>query len=249
MVPSARARVLLSCVACLSCAACGRAKGPELSNGCPPEMAAVEGAYCIDRYEASLVEVAPGGERPHSPFESVGATPVRAVVSPGATPQAYVSEQQAARACRASQKRLCSPDEWTRACRGPARATYPYGNEERRGVCNDDGQSPLARVFRGGGAFTSDAMNDPRLNQLPRTVARSGERRGCVSGYGVFDMVGNVHEWVDDPQGTFMGGYYLDTRLNGRGCSYRTTAHDAAYHDYSTGFRCCASIAAAAGHR
>jgi formylglycine-generating enzyme required for sulfatase activity len=53
-------------------------------------------------------------------------------------------------------------------------------------------------------------------------------------------MVGNLHEWVDEPQATFRGGYYLDTRINGDGCEYRTVAHGADYHDYSTGFRCCA---------
>jgi hypothetical protein len=52
-------------------------------------------------------------------------------------------------------------------------------------------------------------------------------------------MVGNLHEWVDDAAGTFRGGYYMDTSRNGDGCSYQTTAHDFAYHDYSTGFRCC----------
>ena len=36
------------------------------------------------------------------------------------------------------------------------------------------------------------------------------------------------------------GGYYLDTHINGEGCNYRTVAHPATYHDYSTGFRCCA---------
>ena len=45
---------------------------------------------------------------------------------------------------------------------------------------------------------------------------------------------------VDDPAGTFQGGYYLDVRQNGDGCGYRTDAHEFAYHDYSTGFRCCA---------
>jgi len=34
--------------------------------------------------------------------------------------------------------------------------------------------------------------------------------------------------------------YYLDTTLNGDGCNYRTVAHAHDYHDYSTGFRCCA---------
>ena len=51
-------------------------------------------------------------------------------------------------------------------------------------------------------------------------------------------MVGNVHEWADD--GAFHGGYYLDTKINGEGCDYTTTAHAKIYYDYSTGFRCCA---------
>ena len=52
-------------------------------------------------------------------------------------------------------------------------------------------------------------------------------------------MVGNLHEWIEDPRGTFRGGFYLDTRHNGEGCTYATTAHSVKYHDYSTGFRCC----------
>ena len=52
-------------------------------------------------------------------------------------------------------------------------------------------------------------------------------------------MVGNVHEWTAAKGGTFRGGYYLDTHINGDGCDYRTTAHNHGYHDYSTGFRCC----------
>ena len=51
-------------------------------------------------------------------------------------------------------------------------------------------------------------------------------------------MVGNIHEWVDDPSGAFQGGYYLDVEQNGEGCGYKTDAHRTWYHDYSTGFRC-----------
>jgi formylglycine-generating enzyme len=86
-------------------------------------------------------------------------------------------------------------------------------------------------------------MNDPQLNQLPGTLAETGSHGGCSNGYGVYDMVGNIHEWVDDPAGTFQGGYYLDVEKNGDGCGYRTDAHVNSYHDYSTGFRCCADIA------
>jgi hypothetical protein len=81
-------------------------------------------------------------------------------------------------------------------------------------------------------------MNDPRLNQLENTVEPTGSAAACTNDYGVYDMVGNVHEWTDE--GAFHGGYYLDTTLNGEGCDYTTTAHARNYYDYSTGFRCCA---------
>jgi formylglycine-generating enzyme required for sulfatase activity len=74
------------------------------------------------------------------------------------------------------------------------------------------------------------------------TLARTGEHAGCVNDWGLYDMVGNLHEWTADPNGTFQGGYYLDTQVNGEGCAYRTTAHPFDYHDYSTGFRCCADL-------
>jgi hypothetical protein len=32
----------------------------------------------------------------------------------------------------------------------------------------------------------------------------------------------------------------MDTYQNGEGCEYRTIGHPLDYHDYSTGFRCCA---------
>ena len=83
-------------------------------------------------------------------------------------------------------------------------------------------------------------LNDARLNQQPDTIAKTGEYADCVNDFGVYDMVGNVHEWTSDTNGTFQGGYFLDTSLHGEGCAYRTIAHGYDYHDYSTGFRCCA---------
>jgi formylglycine-generating enzyme required for sulfatase activity len=87
--------------------------------------------------------------------------------------------------------------------------------------------------------FTFQRMNDPRINQLPGSLARTGAYGRCRSAWGAFDMVGNLHEWVADARGRFRGGFYADGETNGRGCWYVTTAHHPGYHDYSTGFRCC----------
>ena len=89
------------------------------------------------------------------------------------------------------------------------------------------------------GELWRSAMNSPLINQLPDSLLATGERAACTNGYGVYDMVGNLHEWTGEKSGAFRGGYYLDTHKNGEGCRYVTTAHNASYHDYSTGFRCC----------
>ena len=215
------------------------------ANRCPSGMANVDDRFCVDRYEASLVEILPNGdERPYSAFETTEGHVVRAVSERGVYPHGYVSEVQAKDACARSGKRLCKADEWRKACMGPRKTTFGYGNARVGGRCNDHGVSPMISVMQlrvdQPRTWTHDKMNDPRLNQAPNTLARTGEHASCTNGYGVYDMVGNLHEWVDDPDGTFQGGYYLDTHINGDGCNYTTTAHAAAYHDYSTGFRCCA---------
>jgi sulfatase modifying factor 1 len=223
---------------------------PSSARSCPPGMVAVGRAYCIDVYEASLVEIASDGSERAWPYYQTlpGGVVVRAVSSPGVFPQGYISGAQARVACERSGKRLCRADEWKNACMGPRKTTFPYGNARVAGRCNDNGRSPM-RFFNPGLDGTSEHrwmwghagnMIDPRLNQLAGTLTHTGERAGCTNGYGVFDMVGNLHEWVDDPKGTFQGGYYLDTHLNGDGCNYRTTAHPFTHYDYSTGFRCCA---------
>lgn len=226
-----------------------QALGPFATGGespvCPRNMVlGGPGArYCIDRYEASLVEVLPGGlERPFPHTQNPGPISVRAVSEPHVFPQAYISGREAASACEASGKRLCKADEWRNACRGSSQNTYPYGQARQPGTCNDHGKAPLGVVYKGDSRVYAswEKMNDPALNQVEGSLARSGEHEGCTSEAGAYDMVGNLHEWIDDPRGTFVGGYYLDTEKNGSGCGYTTDRHGTFYHDYSTGFRCCA---------
>lgn len=242
---SRRSLGALAVATVLGCGASHKTPPPSLlpSPGCPSEMARiVDGthAYCIDRWEASLVEVAGSSERDLSPFETVGKRTVRAVSRAGVVPQAYLSRNEAANACKRSDKRLCTEAEWVRACAGPRHATFPYGGSARKpGACNDQGRAPLSALANVLPPEQWERMNDPRLNQVEGSVAKTGSHAACASPEGVYDLVGNLHEWVDDPEGTFLGGYYLDTTLNGPGCRYKTVAHGAVYHDYSTGFRCC----------
>jgi sulfatase modifying factor 1 len=203
--------------------------------------------FCIDRYEDTVVELDDRGvERPHSPYDTIGARRVRARVAAGVVPQAYISQVQARAACSEAGKRLCKPAEFLRACRGPDKAVfYPYGGTRRRpGACNEGKGSFVALVF--GNDFsklTYEQFNDPRLDRVPGGLSPTGSHPQCVSPEGVFDLVGNLHEWVDeevDGHGRFRGGWYGDAEVNGPGCVYVTTAHEPTYHDYSTGFRCCA---------
>lgn len=211
-------------------------------KGCNGGMV-LAGDVCIDPFEASLVEVSESGKlTPHPHYEPVGDARVRAVSKKGVMPQGYISRNEADAACKDAKKRLCTDDEWLHACRGRHPTKYPYGDERKDEYCNDHGVSPLNKYFADrpdAEKYGPVAMNDPRLNQLAGGLAKTGSHAHCRNGFRVYDMVGNLHEWTADPSGTFRGGYYLDTKINGEGCDYKTTAHNATYHDYSTGFRCC----------
>lgn len=214
---------------------------PDAHAPCPAHMAHV-GTFCIDRYEGALEELTADGWVAASPYNTVGSRTVRAVPAAGLVPQGYISGAEAAAACATAGKRLCSTTEWLAACRGAANTVWPYGSAHVAGACNDayPGHPAVTYFGTSTGIWDSAHLNDPGINQQPGTLARGGDHAQCVTSDGVFDMHGNLHEWVDDPAGTFRGGFYADGSKNGNGCLYVTTAHAFTYHDYSTGFRCCA---------
>jgi hypothetical protein len=210
------------------------------SGGCPPSMVRVD-TFCIDRFEASLVLVdASGPIGSWSPFHEPRANRVMAVSLRDAVPQGYISGTHAGAACAEAGKRLCTDSEWLRACRGTEGRIYPYGDTRMGGVCNDARAThPAIERFGTSASWIWSQLGDACINQLPDSLAPTGSHPGCVTPEGVFDLMGNLHEWTADPAGTFRGGFYVDTVLNGEGCLYRTTAHDVGHWDYSTGFRCC----------
>lgn len=217
---------------------------PRASGTCPSDMAKVAGSYCVDKYEGSLLERAADGTlTPADPYHPPDPSRVYVARSvAGVVPQGYVSAKEAERACKEAKKRLCQAVEWRVACAGSEGTAFPYGPSRVVGKCHDTGKSPMLTfhaetMSRGWGRVE---LNDPRNNALEGGLAKTGAFPDCVNDLGLFDMVGNLHEWTADPNGTFQGGFWLDTSRHGEGCAYRTVAHDFSYHDYSTGFRCCA---------
>jgi sulfatase modifying factor 1 len=233
------------------------ADGAPSSSPCPDESALVtadSGAVCVDLYEGALVQRdGDGGESPwpwYLPVDGLDAGTVRAVPAKGTFPQGYISQVQATAACNASGKRLCTFAEWTAACRGQPMDdyVYPYGNTYEAGRCNEGHTSPIVELFGPNPSYDNQELNDPRCDQLEGGLAQGGAYAGCESAYGAFDMHGNIHEWIEatspagPDDGIFLGGYFVDATENGPGCTYETTAHAKTYHDYSTGFRCCANV-------
>ncbi|MEM9693451.1 MAG: SUMF1/EgtB/PvdO family nonheme iron enzyme [Myxococcota bacterium] len=235
---------------------------------CPgPEMVRVGARSCIDRWEAHLVALDPaGGLRAHAahlrpPADSY----FEARSAPHKKPQAYISRVEASAACRNAGKRLCSWGEWRRACQGPRWRRYPYPGAGRRRACNTGKLHLLHELHADDRPWGYEAhFNDPALSLEPGYLAETGAHAMCVTPEGIADMVGNLHEWVsttvtdgfvermeEEPverleqpwvegNGMFLGGFYSTTDQHGPGCHYTTIAHEPTYHDYSTGFRCCA---------
>jgi len=243
---------------------------------CPSDMVSVEGRFCIDRFEASLINHITGaplspdypvaksttglvvkawrGGRWHTGDLHARATPlppllraVDAVVAPRATnrawaiPSGYVSGRVAASACRNAGKRLCSHDEWSYACRGEDNTKFPYGAAYEPGACNVHRDAHPALQLHGN---ASTGHLDPRLNRVVATdgpmLRRTGSTPRCVSRWGddgVYDMVGNLDEWVKLKKGAFAGGFYA--RRTRKGCGAAITVHPTRYMDYSLTARCC----------
>ena len=153
-------------------------------------------AYCIDRWEAQVVELKGRDDVAHPPTQPVTNLTVKAITRQGVTPQGYISKNEAEAACKAAKKRLCKGEEWDRACRGKKPTAFPYGDERKTGYCNDSGHAPLQSLHPdlGENVYASGAaMNDPRINAAPNTVAPTGSFPHCRNAFGVYDMVGNLH--------------------------------------------------------
>ncbi len=128
-------------------------------------------------------------------------------------PTANVTLAEATEACAAHGRRLCTQKEWRKACRGETGRRQPYGGARKDGQCND------------------------ALGGVPQNLGRGGARETCVTPEGVYDLVGNVGEWVEG--GAAMGG---DATTSAASCTTRRKPGKST-QDPALGFRCCVTLA------
>lgn len=159
-----------------------RGRGAAPAAACPRDALALSSSVCIDVAEYPRM---------------------------GALPLTDVTRVQASLLCQRRGARLCTANEWQRACRGG----------RGRGEPVDVGR----------------ACNTATTAGFSGQLQESGSADRCRSRRGVFDLVGNAAEWV--AEGRAMGGDATTARSSAN-CSY-SQAKAATERDPYVGFRCC----------
>lgn len=129
--------------------------------------------------------------------------------------RSYVEAEQH---CDSMGKRLCSEEEWEKACKGPENTIYPYGDDFNVRTCGGSGWfNPGYKVTQFG---------------------------SCESGYGVMGLGGGLLEWTSTKAGDeyVLKGGRVGTDQKGTRCAARvpSAADPAGKERGHTGIRCCA---------
>lgn len=230
---------------------------------CPDDMVEVEGDYCPNVEQVCLRWVGIHGQTVKESGSQTGRCgefqkPSRCLSkqtvhkhfcidtyeypnTAGQRPRSWMTWYDAKSALEARGERLCTADEWTLACEGPDMQPYPYGDgyTRDRAACNFDNPVP-----KGLDVFNAKRPTDLTSLALDWMLAPAGSMPGCVSPYGVYDMVGNLDELVVNESGHpyksgLKGGHVFGVR---NACRPMTTGHNEGFGWYETSTRGCRDV-------
>ena len=167
---------------------------------CPENMTYINklNGFCIDKYEASVIgcdtigincasassgycSACSGYSGVFGGTDSYTGTTVVASSRPDVAPFVMISAKQAFQMCANAGKHLCTSEEWMAAANINGTVyNLPADLSANPNNCNTNSACQLN---------ASTASNRACLTM---------NRTGCVSSEGVYDMVGNVWEWVNE---------------------------------------------------
>jgi hypothetical protein len=243
-----------------SASAAGAPTRGDPAGACPDDMRLVTGDYCPVVSEKCLAwnEVNVAGKVERNQCKKYEAPtrclskrrePMRYCMDAfewpnqrGAIPRDLTSWQEARDTCAGIGKRLCTDVEFTFACEGEEMRPHVTGFERDPSTCSYDRPYRLRTFnFAKHDACLADPACKTALDAIDQRVP-AGSLPACVSPEGVFDLNGNVNEWIELPgrglskRAGLKGGWWGPVRDR---CRPITTFHGESDYGYEVGFRCC----------
>lgn len=131
---------------------------------------------------------------------------------------------EASKWCESKSKRICSEFEWETACESGEELPWFYGWSADRTICNGTNRgsnSDVAKLASNGASAKTEA--DRLWQGTP-----SGAVTTCQTRDGIYDLLGNVEEWVSSSRkrkfaGALMGGFWAKPWT---GCRGTNDAHE-----------------------